>query len=136
MAENKTNNEKIVIVYKQRKIQSNFKNDEFFEYVNLSMKKHFGKNQEILIARIEEIKELSGVEKNELFRNTLIMSVANEGGYIGIDWEKYFGQKPKDMLKTSRAIVSHIKSHLPFIIEDWDKAVNKAQKEKESAKQL
>ncbi len=128
MAGNTPKQEKIVTIYRERKLSGITKNDDFFQYVDLAQKKYFGKDQRVLIDYVKNL-DLSALQKDNLLRNILIVSVANEEGYLAVDWERFFKQNTRELVKTTKLTMDYIKELYPSIIEKWDNAVAKMERE-------
>lgn len=129
MADLKPKQDKIIIILQERKISGITKNDAFFQYIDLSQRKYFGKDQKILINTIKNL-DLTPIQKDTLLRNILIISVTNENGYISVDWDRFFKQNTRNLVKTSEITIDYIKKHFPKIISEWDKTVAEVEREK------
>lgn len=127
MAELKPKQDKIVMILKERKIVGVTKNDAFYQYIDLSQRKYFGKNYEILTKYIHDL-DLTTLQKDTLLRNILIISVANEKGHISVDWDRFFKQNTRELVKISALTIDYIKKYFPDIITKWDNSLVESEK--------
>lgn len=130
MAEFKPEHKPTVLIFLVRKMRNEF-NKEHFEYVEKSFKKYFGSGFSIAADFVKTNKKFSTIEKELLFRNLLIMSAANEYGFISVDWDRFFSLKESAMVKTADKTIRLLEEYHFSFIDEWNKAIIKAQKERD-----
>lgn len=113
------NKDKVVVFFpkKDRKIIGNSTDDEFFEYVDLAKIKYFTRDKVTQTIKcheiVDSIKHLTKLQKKLVLRDIVLMGLANEMGYIGVDWDRFFAQPHKTLVALARTSYDLIKEHHP-----------------------
>lgn len=115
-------NEPIFLVFKEQKIRALTSNDDFFKKVAADKDAYF-KNLDY-VENYLQAKSYDSLVIADLMKYLSILFIAQEQGYMDIQWNRLFAIKKADSFReivTSR--YEFVKRTLPHITEAWDKHI-------------